>query len=308
MKKLKQEFGFEDKSALWASLSWAIGLGNVKEDEYIDIVNHISNSKESGELNYFNNITKKNVIMEKKYTETEYKFGELDWNTKGLALHNQGNYKEAIECYNKALSIDPSNEFLIKRINQSKEIIQRNNSKFYQNKDQRYLNKIQSYPPINNSSRSLLHMAIFAIILTSIGTAAVIYILIWDKDINSKLLSNEIESKANSKTWNLTNDTSKTASDSGLKVSKNHSISEFTKNIKSEIGNGEQLRANENLSLSSNSEVLYDLPIALTQLSPESADEYNQTGQDQSNQFHNQNKQLDLFKTELAKAMNTTFS
>ncbi|MDQ4074469.1 MAG: hypothetical protein M3162_09240 [Thermoproteota archaeon] len=206
------------------------------------------------------------------------------------------------------MSIDPSNEFLTKRINQSKEIIKRNNSKFYQNKDQNSANIIQRYPQKNNTSRSLLHMAIFAIILTSIGSAVVIYLIILDKDINFKPLSNSIESKANPNHGSLTNNIPKTASDSELISSKNQSISEFTKNIKSEIRNGEQSRATEELSSSINSDDLYDLPMALTQLSPEAANEHNQTGQEELDQFEIQNRQLDLFKTELAKAMNTTFS
>jgi tetratricopeptide (TPR) repeat protein len=342
MEKLKQEFGFEDKSAFWASLSWAIGLGKVEEDEYIDIVNHISNSKEIDFLNYLDITAKKNSSMENKYAEIGYKFEELDWNAKGLALHNQGNYKEAIECYNKALSIDPSNEssilsnkglsmhnqgnykeaiecynkalsidpsneFLKKRIGQTKEIIQRNNSKLYQDNGQISANKVQSHPKAKNPSRSIMHMAIFAIILTSIGSAAVIYLLILDKDTNIKPFTDNIESKANPKQASLANDISRDAIDSEPKDSKNQSISEFTNGIKNEIRNGEQSRANGGFSLN-NSENLNNLPYALTQLSPESENEFSQTGQEQSNQFHIQNRQLDLFKTELARAMNTTFN
>ncbi|MBW9220732.1 tetratricopeptide repeat protein, partial [Methanothermococcus sp. SCGC AD-155-M21] len=32
------------------------------------------------------------------------------WNNKGDALYNLGKYNEAIECFNKALEIDPDND------------------------------------------------------------------------------------------------------------------------------------------------------------------------------------------------------
>jgi tetratricopeptide (TPR) repeat protein len=32
----------------------------------------------------------------------------MAWSEKGLSLHNLGNNEEAIECYNKALEIDPN--------------------------------------------------------------------------------------------------------------------------------------------------------------------------------------------------------
>jgi tetratricopeptide (TPR) repeat protein len=36
------------------------------------------------------------------------------WNQKGLSLDALGKYKEAIECFNKVLSIDPNNDIAIK--------------------------------------------------------------------------------------------------------------------------------------------------------------------------------------------------
>jgi Flp pilus assembly protein TadD len=33
------------------------------------------------------------------------------WNLKGAALRSMGRYDEALECFNKALELDPSDKF-----------------------------------------------------------------------------------------------------------------------------------------------------------------------------------------------------
>jgi tetratricopeptide (TPR) repeat protein len=50
---------------------------------------------------------------------------------KGLSLHNLGDYAEALRCYDKALLINPEDEFVKRRRNNTKEIFQ----KKYENMD-----------------------------------------------------------------------------------------------------------------------------------------------------------------------------
>ncbi|MBA3750460.1 MAG: tetratricopeptide repeat protein [Nitrosopumilus sp.] len=52
----------------------------------------------------------------------------IEWNEKGLTLHNQGKYLQAINCYNQAISLDPNNEFIKIRKIQSEELNKTTNS------------------------------------------------------------------------------------------------------------------------------------------------------------------------------------
>ena len=42
---------------------------------------------------------------------------------KGLSLHNQGKFVEALECYDKALAINSQDVFIIKRRDNTREIL-----------------------------------------------------------------------------------------------------------------------------------------------------------------------------------------
>ena len=161
--RLSSDYGLDDKSAAWVTIAWTIGFDLMTEVEY-DILtngnrserylmlgNYVANldegiqQEEISQCNPISNLIMVNATNLKQLYESgimlhnQGKFAEaiecydkalaIDpqnsnvLSNKGLSLHNQGKFAEAIECYDKALTIDPHDEFIIKRRNNTREIL-----------------------------------------------------------------------------------------------------------------------------------------------------------------------------------------
>ncbi len=161
--RLSSDYGLDDKSAAWVTIVWSIGFDLMTEVEcdnlangnraerYLMLGNFVANMDEGiqqGETSHGNPIS--NFIMVdatnlKQLYENgimlhnQGKFAEalecydkalaIDpqnsnvLSNKGLSLHNQGKFAEALECYDEALAMDPQDEFIIKRRNNTREIL-----------------------------------------------------------------------------------------------------------------------------------------------------------------------------------------
>ncbi len=161
--KLSSDYGLDDKSAAWVTIAWTIGFdlmteveydiltnGN-KSERYLMLGNYVANidegiqQEEISRCNPISNLIMVNATNLKQLYENgimlhnQGKFAEalecydkalaIDpqnsnvLSNKGLSLHNQGKFAEALECYDKALTIDPHDEFIIKRRNNTREIL-----------------------------------------------------------------------------------------------------------------------------------------------------------------------------------------
>ena len=127
--RLSSDYGLDEKSAAWATIAWSIGFDLMTEEEFNDLANgnrserylilgnHITNMDEGiqqGEILQCNPIS--NLV-----TVNSTNLKQLYEN--GIMFHNQGKFVEALECYDKALRIDPQDEFIIKRRNNTKELL-----------------------------------------------------------------------------------------------------------------------------------------------------------------------------------------
>ena len=161
--RLSSDYGLDDKSAAWVTIAWSIGFdlmteldydnltNGIRTERYLMLGNYVANLDEGiqqGEISQCNPIS--NLIMVNATNLKQlYENGIMLHNhgkfvealecydkalaidpqnsnvlsNKGLSLHNQGKFVEALECYDKALAIDPHDEFIIKRRNNTREIL-----------------------------------------------------------------------------------------------------------------------------------------------------------------------------------------
>ena len=161
--RLSSDYGLDDKSAAWVTIAWSIGFELMTEwdydnlangnraERYLMLENYIANidegiqQVETSQCNPISNLIIVNATNLKQLYENgimlhnQGKFAEalecydkalaMDpqnsgvLSNKGLSLHNQGKFAEALECYDKALAMDPHDEFIIKRRNNTREIL-----------------------------------------------------------------------------------------------------------------------------------------------------------------------------------------
>ena len=161
--RLSSDYGLDDKSAAWVTIAWFIGFDLMTEVEYNNLANGIRAERylmlgnfvanmdegiQQGEISQCNpisnlimvNATNLNQLYENgimlhnqgKFVEALECYDKalaIDprnsnvLSNKGLSLHNQGKFVEALECYDKALAIDPHDEFIIKRRDNTRQIL-----------------------------------------------------------------------------------------------------------------------------------------------------------------------------------------
>ena len=328
--RLSSDYGLDEKSAAWATIAWSIGFDLMTEEEFNDLANgnrserylilgnHIANMDEGiqqGEIlqcNPISNLVTVNATNLKQLYENgimfhnQGKFVEalecydkalrIDpqnsnvLSNKGLSLHNQGKFVEALECYDKALRIDPQDEFIIKRRNNTKELL------FNSSNNARSGQAIGQVSNLNNGLKNSNKLYFLGLALASVLlTIGVVTYIIFGTNIDLKV--NLLEDKSELNGYVSTNNNALT--NQGLESpgisSDKESISEFTNNIEKEL----------NLQINSENQSLLQ--------NVNKSEAHSNTGNSQSNGIESDglngvDQKVDNFKTELGKAMKSNFS
>jgi len=328
--RLSSDYGLDEKSAAWATIAWSIGFDLMTDEEFNDLANgnrserylilgnHIMNMDEGiqqGEIlqcNPISNLVMVNATNLKQLFENgimfhnQGKFVEalecydkalrIDpqnsnvLSNKGLSLHNQGKFVEALECYDKALRIDPQDEFIIKRRNNTKELL------FNSSNNARSGQAIGQVSNLNNGLKNSNKLYFLGLALASVLlTIGVVTYIIFGTNIDLKV--NLLEDKSELNGYVSTNNNALT--NQGLESpgisSDKESISEFTNNIEKEL----------NLQINSENQSLLQ--------NVNKSEAHSNTGNSQSNGIESDglngvDQKVDNFKTELGKAMKSNFS
>ncbi|MDF0680464.1 MAG: tetratricopeptide repeat protein [Candidatus Nitrosocosmicus sp.] len=328
--RLSSDYGLDEKSAAWATIAWSVGFDLMTEEEFNDLANgnrserylilgnHIANMDagiQQGEIlqcNPISNLVMVNATSLKQLYENgimfhnQGKFVEalecydkalaIDpknskvLSNKGLSLHNQSKFVEALECYDKALAIDPQDEFIIKRRNNTKELL------FNSSNNARSGQAIGQVSTLNNGLKNsnrlyFLGLELDAVLLT---TGFVAYI-IFGTNIDLKVNLLEDKSELNGHISTNDNDLVNQGLESHGISSQKESISEFTNNIEKEL----------NLQINSENQSLLQ--------NVNNSEPHSDTGNSQSkdiefDELNGANQKVDNFKTELGKAMKSNFS
>jgi tetratricopeptide (TPR) repeat protein len=294
--RLSSDYGLDDKSAAWVTIAWSIGFdlmteldhdnltNGIRTERYLMLGNFVANLDEGiqqGEISQCNPIS--NLIM---VNATDLK--QIYEN--GIMLHNQGKYVEALECYDKALAIDPHDEFIIKRRNNTREIL------LYSSSNARSDQVIGQISNLNNGFKKPIKLYFLGVVIAAVFlTTCIATYMIFGTDGNLQVnpLGNNSQLISDVSTNNI--DPTNDGSESSSITSHKDSISDFTNNIEKEL----------NLQINSDNQ-------SLLQNANESGLQSN-SGSSQKNdiEFHSLNgvnQKVDNFKTELGKAMISNFS
>ncbi len=328
--KLSSNYGLDEKSAAWVTFAWSIGFDLITEEEFDDLASGNSRDRylilgiyianidkniqqtEISSCNPISNMMMINTTNLKQLYENgimlhnQGKFAEalecydkalaidpkssVVLSNKGLTLHNQGKFAEALECYDKALAIDPQDEFIIKRRDNTKELL------FNSSSIKTHSQVISQVSNLNNGLKKSVSLYYLAIAIAAVLlTAGVVTYIIFETngDLKLSLLGDKSRSNSDDSTSIIhpTNDRSGSLDISADK----ESISDFTNNIEKELNpqiNGENqslLRNDNEFGSDSNSQNLQN----------------NDMG---SNGLNAANQKVDNFKTELDRAMKSTFN
>jgi tetratricopeptide (TPR) repeat protein len=148
---------------------------------------------------------------------------------KGLSLHNEGNYSEAIKCYDRALSINCQDEFIKRRRNNTMTLLQKQINNIYSPQD-----KSKRYNSLNSKSKlSNTHLICIMVVVSALSLGIIFYSMSWadnNENSNSLIADQNLDSdgsvlKTNTdSTWITT----KNKLDQGL-------IGEFTESVENQI-------------------------------------------------------------------------
>ena len=117
--RLSSEWGLEDRSAAWVTIAWSIGLDLMTEVEYGNLTEGTRAGGASPLSNYFSGIdsdiqqVKKSKNNEISCLVTVNATNQKELYENGILLHNHGKFAEALECYDKALAIGPMNSNIL---------------------------------------------------------------------------------------------------------------------------------------------------------------------------------------------------
>jgi len=328
--RLSSDYGLGDRSAAWVTIAWSIGFDLMTEVEYDNLVNgtkaenysmlsnyvaHMDTGIQQGEIpksNPISNLLMVNATNLKQLYENgillhnQGKFAEaLEYydkalaidpqnsnvlSNKGLSLHNQGKFAEALEYYDKALTLNSQDEFIIKRRNNTREIL------LYSSSNTRSGQVIGQGSTLNNGIQKSINLyflwiAIAAVCLISGIAAYMIFGTDSGLEVDPLRNNSQLTSDVSMNNIDLTNE----GSESLRSTPNKESISDFTNNIEREL----------NLQITGENQ-------SLLQHINESGLRSN-SGDSQSNDmdFYSLNgvdQKVDNFKTELGKAMKSNFS
>ncbi len=327
--RLSSDYGLDDKSAAWVTIAWSIGFDLMTEwdydnlangnraERYLMLGNYVANMDEGiqqgekSQCNPISNLIIVNATNLKQLYENgimlhnQGKFAEalecydkalaMDpqnsgvLSNKGLSLHNQGKFAEALECYDKALAMDPHDEFIIKRRNNTREILLNSSS------STRSGQIIGQVTNLNNGSKKSMNLYFLGIAIAAVFlTTGIVAYIIFETDsyLEVNQLGNNSQLIGDVSMNNI--DPINEGSESPSINSHKESISDFTNNIEKELN----LQVNsENQSLLQN--------VNTSRL-------YSNSGDSQSNGIeldssNGVNEKVDDFKTELGKAMKSNF-
>jgi len=328
--RLSSDFGLEDRSAAWVTIAWSIGFDLMTEVEYDNLVNgtkaenysmlskHVAHmdtgiaQAEISKSNPISNLLMVNATNLKQLYENgillhnQGKFAEalecydkalaIDprnsnvLSNKGLSLHNQGKFAEALECYDKALALNSQDEFIIKRRNNTREIA------FHSSSNMRSGRVIAQVSTLNNGIQKSINLyilgtAIAAVCLISGIAAYLIFGTDSGLEVNPLRNNSQLTSDVSINNIDLTNE----GSESPRSTINKESISDFTNNIEREL-NLQIISENQSLLQNVNKSGLHS-----------------HSGDSQSNDMdfdslNGVDQKVDNFRTELGKAMNSNFS
>ncbi len=328
--RLSSECGLEDRSAAWVTIAWSIAFDLMTEVEYGNLVDSTRTGSASLLSKYFsgidagtqqgdksNNNAITNLVIANATSQKElYENGILLHNqgkfaealecydkalaidpqnsnilsNMGLSLHNQGKFAEALECYDKALAINSQDVFIVKRRDNTREILLHCNGNMGSGQ------VICQGSNLNKGGQKsiklyFLWISIAAVFLISGISAYLIFGidigLEVDPLINNSLLNSEVAMNNIS----LTNEEAV----SPRTIPNKESISEFTNSIEREL----------NLQITSENQSLLQ--------NVNGSGLFSKSGNLQGNNMHfdsinGVDQKVDNFKTELGKAMKSNFS
>ncbi len=328
--RLSSDYGLYEKSAAWVTIAWAMGFDLMTEMEYDNLANGIRAEKyvmlgnfianmddgiqhrEISRCNPISNLITVNATTLKQLYENgimlhnQGKFAEAlecydkalaiapqnsnVLSNKGLSLHNQGKFAEALECYDKALAIAPQDEFIIKRRNNTREILFNSGSNMGSGQ------VIGQVSNLNNGLKKSINLYFLGIVIAAVflitGIAAYM-IFGTGSNLEEYPLGNNAKSISDVSMNNiyLTNERSESP---GI-TSHKESISGFTNKIEKEL----------NLQTNSENQSLLQ---SVNESWSSSNSSNSQSNDIEFDSLNGVNQKVDNFKTELGKAMKSNFS
>ena len=277
----------DEESAVWTTMVWALSLKKLTDDECQQIIT-----------------TFEVPLYEKKEVQSNVPIVHdpvsnlmfIDScaikyiHDQGKRLHNEGNYSEAIKCYDRALSINCRDEFIKRRRNNTMTLLQKQINNIYSPQD-----KSKSYNSLNSKSKlSNTHLICIMVVVSALSLGIIFYSMSWadnNENSNSLIADQNLDSdgsvlKTNTdSTWITT----KNKLDQGL-------IGEFTESVENQITitAPSDKRFSGNNSINKGLDIQHSNDIRPSELGTDKVGEITQ--------------RVDNFKLELEKAMESNFN
>jgi tetratricopeptide (TPR) repeat protein len=308
----------DKESAFWTTIVWAMSLKKVTDHECQQIIttlevpfrekkdtqsivplmhDPVSNPIliDPGAIKYMHEHGKR-LHNEGNYSEAikcydkALLINSLDHNIlsdKGLSLHNSGNYSEAIKCYDKALLINSQDEFINRRRNNTMTLLQKQVNSVYSPQE-----KSISFNSLNSKSKLSNPYVICIMLAVSAITAGIVFYVMSGIDNNENANSSIMDQDI------YKDDSVKNTGTSSLELTTKNkldqaSIGEFTESVENQI------------KISSTNDKVFSENNSINQ-NPDVQQSYNlELNENEDNEV---NQKVDNFKLELEKAMESNFN
>lgn len=216
----------DEESAVWTTMVWALSLKKLTDDECQQIITAFEVPLyEKKEVQSNVPIVHDPVSNLMFIDSCAIKY----IHDQGKRLHNEGNYSEAIKCYDRALSINCQDEFIKRRRNNTMTLLQKQINNIYSPQD-----KSKRYNSLNSKSKlSNTHLICIMVVVSALSLGIIFYSMSWadnNENSNSLIADQNLDSdgsvlKTNTdSTWITT----KNKLDQGL-------IGEFTESVENQI-------------------------------------------------------------------------